>query len=77
MPHCPSSCTGSTSELLTSILEVNVAIQTRVSQLVQAFEVSSGASQSDQGDLVSPDNVCSQSDAGLLEAILNQRIAIF
>lgn len=77
MHNCTSNCIESTSELLTSILQQEVAISIRLSQVVQAFETSAGQPQSDQGDILTPDNVCSQSETGLLAAILEQRIVNF
>lgn len=77
MHNCTGNCIGSTTALLTAILNQDVATFVRLQQVVQAFETANGAPQSDQGTLTPPDNVCSQSEAGLLALILDQRTANF
>lgn len=77
MANCTGNCGGSTVELLTDILNQDVATFIRLQQVVQAFETSNGQVQTDQGAFIPPDNACSQSELGLLALILEQRIANF
>lgn len=77
MAHCTNNCIGSSIEILTDILNQDVATFVRLQQVVQAFEISNGVAQTNQGALVAPDNVCSQSEIGLLSLILDQRTANF
>lgn len=77
MANCTGNCLGSTTEILTNILNQDIATFVRLQQVVQAFEIANGTPQSTQVALTPADNVCSQSELGLLSLILDQRAANF
>lgn len=74
----PEGCPDDNIALLTSILNQDIATGVRISQIVQAFEVSNGAPQTNQGELEASFVAnCGDSEEALLQAILDQRQANF